>query len=690
MKLQIKHKGKNRIRIHLNKSRMSYEEADRLQYWLEQQPNVVSATVYERTCDAVIKYESNIKDVLNTIEEVKFSEIQAPEEVIENSGRALNAEYKEKIICQVMIHYGKKLLLPAPIRAGVTAFNSIKFIKKGIQCLLKRKIEVPVLDASAIAVSLLRGNFNTASSVMFLLEIGETLEEWTHKKSVDDLARSMSLTSEKVWVKKGEQKELIDSKEIMPEDQVIVHMGNVIPFDGAVLEGEAMVNQASMTGESLPVRKAEGSTVYAGTVVEEGEITFLVKETRGNTRYEKIVSMLEDTQKLKSASESRAEHMADKLVPYTLLGTILTYAITRNATKALAVLMVDFSCALKLATPVTVLSAIREAGDNDIMVKGGKYMEAVADATTIVFDKTGTLTKATPTVNQIVTFGQGSEDTILRIAACLEEHFPHSMAKAVVDAAKSRGLTHDEMHSKVEYVVAHGIASSINGHRVIIGSYHFVFEDEGAVIPDAHREKFDALTGEYSQLYLAVNGVLAAVICIEDPLRQEAVDVIRALKQEGINKVVMMTGDSEKTAASIAKRVGVDEYYAEVLPEDKASFVDRERAAGNKVIMVGDGINDSPALSAANVGIAISDGAEIAREIADITIKEDDLNQLVILKRLSNMLMNKLDCNYKKIVGINGLLIGLGVLGFIQPTTSAMIHNVSTLAITCNSMKDML
>lgn len=690
MKLQIKHKGKNRIRIHLNKSRMSYEEADRLQYWLEQQPNVVSATVYERTCDAVIKYESNIKDVLNTIEEVKFSEIQAPEEVIENSGRALNAEYKEKIICQVMIHYGKKLLLPAPIRAVVPAFKSIKFIKKGIQCLLKRKIEVPVLDASAIAVSLLRGNFNTASSVMFLLEIGETLEEWTHKKSVDDLARSMSLTSEKVWVKKGEQKELIDSKEIMPEDQVIVHMGNVIPFDGAVLEGEAMVNQASMTGESLPVRKAEGSTVYAGTVVEEGEITFLVKETRGNTRYEKIVSMLEDTQKLKSASESRAEHMADKLVPYTLLGTILTYAITRNATKALAVLMVDFSCALKLATPVTVLSAIREAGDNDIMVKGGKYMEAVADATTIVFDKTGTLTKATPTVNQIVTFGQGSEDTILRIAACLEEHFPHSMAKAVVDAAKSRGLTHDEMHSKVEYVVAHGIASSINGHRVIIGSYHFVFEDEGAVIPDAHREKFDALTGEYSQLYLAVNSVLAAVICIEDPLRQEAVDVIRALKQEGINKVVMMTGDSEKTAASIAKRVGVDEYYAEVLPEDKASFVDRERAAGNKVIMVGDGINDSPALSAANVGIAISDGAEIAREIADITIKEDDLNQLVILKRLSNMLMNKLDCNYKKIVGINGLLIGLGVLGFIQPTTSAMIHNVSTLAITCNSMKDML
>lgn len=690
MKLQIKHKGKNRIRIHLNKSRMSYEEADRLQYWLEQQPNVVSATVYERTCDAVIKYESNIKDVLNTIEEVKFSEIQAPEEVIENSGRALNAEYKEKIICQVMIHYGKKLLLPAPIRAVVPAFKSIKFIKKGIQCLLKRKIEVPVLDASAIAVSLLRGNLNTASSVMFLLEIGETLEEWTHKKSVDDLARSMSLTSEKVWVKKGEQKELIDSKEIMPEDQVIVHMGNVIPFDGAVLEGEAMVNQASMTGESLPVRKAEGSTVYAGTVVEEGEITFLVKETRGNTRYEKIVSMLEDTQKLKSASESRAEHMADKLVPYTLLGTILTYAITRNATKALAVLMVDFSCALKLATPVTVLSAIREAGDNDIMVKGGKYMEAVADATTIVFDKTGTLTKATPTVNQIVTFGQGSEDTILRIAACLEEHFPHSMAKAVVDAAKSRGLTHDEMHSKVEYVVAHGIASSINGHRVIIGSYHFVFEDEGAVIPDAHREKFDALTGEYSQLYLAVNSVLAAVICIEDPLRQEAVDVIRALKQEGINKVVMMTGDSEKTAASIAKRVGVDEYYAEVLPEDKASFVDRERAAGNKVIMVGDGINDSPALSAANVGIAISDGAEIAREIADITIKEDDLNQLVILKRLSNMLMNKLDCNYKKIVGINGLLIGLGVLGFIQPTTSAMIHNVSTLAITCNSMKDML
>ena len=690
MKLQIKHKGKNRIRIHLNKSRMSYEEADRFQYWLEQQPNVTSATVYERTCDAVIIYEDGIKDVLNMIEDVKFSDIQAPEEVIENSGRALNAEYKEKIICQAMVHYGKKIFLPAPIRVGVTAFNSIKFIKKGIHCLLKRKIEVPVLDASAIAVSLLRGNFNTASSVMFLLEVGETLEEWTHKKSVDDLARSMSLSSEKVWIKRGDQKELVDSKDVTPEDHVIVHMGNIIPFDGTVLEGEAMVNQASMTGESLPVRKAEGSSVYAGTVVEEGEITFLVKETRGNTRYEKIVSMLEETQKLKSASESKAEHMADKLVPYTLLGTILTYALTRNATKALSVLMVDFSCALKLATPVTVLSAIREAGDNDIMVKGGKYMEAVADATTIVFDKTGTLTKATPTVHHVVTFGQGSEDTILRIAACLEEHFPHSMAKAVVDAAKSRGLTHDEMHSKVEYVVAHGIVSSINGHRVIIGSYHFVFEDEGVVIPDAHREKFDALDGEYSQLYLAVNGILAAVICIEDPLREEAVDVIKALKAEGIQKVVMMTGDSEKTAASIAKRVGVDEYYAEVLPEDKASFVDRERAAGNKVIMVGDGINDSPALSAANVGIAISDGAEIAREIADITVKADDLNQLVTLKRLSNSLMGKLDGNYKKIVGINGLLIGLGVLGFIQPTTSAMIHNASTLAITCSSMKNML
>lgn len=525
---------------------------------------------------------------------------------------------------------------------------------------------------------------------MFLLGVGELLEEWTHKKSVGDLARSMSLNVKKVWLKKGNQEVLVHASQIQPGDVAVVHMGNVIPFDGEVCAGEGMVNQASLTGESLPVQKEKGKTVYAGTVLEEGELEILVKAVSGCTRFEKIVTMIEDSEKLKSALESKAEHLADRLVPYTLAGTGIVGLVTRNAAKALSVLMVDFSCALKLAMPIAVLSAIREAGQRGITVKGGKYLEAVAEADTIVFDKTGTLTKAKPTVKDVVAFGDYPEDEALRIAACLEEHFPHSMAKAVVDAAKKRKLYHEEMHSKVEYVVAHGISSYIEEKKVVIGSSHFVFEDEKCSVRPEKQELFEALPSEYSHLYLAVNGELAAAICIEDPLREEAADMVHQLKAEGISKVVMMTGDSERTAASIARRVGVDEYYAEVLPEDKARFVENEKASGKKVIMIGDGINDSPALSAADAGIAISDGAEIAREIADITIAADDLRELVTLKRLSNELMKRINRNYRSIVGINSGLIGLGVGGVIRPTTSALLHNTSTIAISLKSMQNLL
>ena len=560
----------------------------------------------------------------------------------------------------------------------------------GIKCLAARKIEVPVLDATAIIVSILRGNFNTAGSIMFLLGVGELLEDWTHKKSVGDLARSMSLNTEKVWVRKDEAEKLVPSDEVEIGDLVVVHMGNIIPFDGIVCDGEAMVNQSAMTGEPLAVKKDTDSYAYAGTVVEEGELVIRVKETRGSTKYEKIVSMIEETDKLKSASESQAEHLADRLVPYTLLGTALVWLLTRNATKALAVLMVDFSCALKLAMPVTVLSAIREAGEHDIMVKGGKYMEAVAEADTIVFDKTGTLTKAQPTVVDVVPFCDKTPDELLRIGACLEEHFPHSMAKAVVNAAQDKGLIHEEFHSKVEYIVAHGISSKINDQKVVVGSYHFVFEDEESQIPEGMEEKFQELPSEYSHLYMAIEGKLAAVICIEDPLREEAPQIIKNLKATGISKVVMMTGDSDRTAKAIAKRVGVDVYYSEVLPEDKANFVEQEKAAGRKVIMIGDGINDSPALSAADIGIAISDGAEIAREIADVTMSGDDLSEIVTLKLISNKLMKRIHKNYRNIVGFNTALIILGVTGILQPTVSALLHNTSTLYISLKSMENLL
>lgn len=690
MKFIIRHEIKGRIRIHLCQPRMSVTQADTLQYYLQKREGVAKVKVYERTSDATIYYDGSREDVIEAVKNFDYEKTDVPDGVLENSGRGLNAKYKEALIQKVVYRVGRDLFLPYPVRAAYTILVSLKYIYKGTRSLAKRKLEVSVLDAIAIGVSVLRGNIDTAGSVMFLLGIGELLEEWTHKKSVGDLARSMSLNVTKVWLKTEEQEVLVPSDSIVPGDVVIVHMGNVIPFDGIVVSGEAFVNQASMTGESLAVRKDEGAYAYAGTVVEEGELAIRVKETKGATRFEKIVNMIEETEKLKSASESRAEHLADRLVPYTLAGTVLTWALTRNVTKALSVLMVDFSCALKMAMPVAVLSAIREAGSQDIMVKGGKYLEAASDAVTIVFDKTGTLTKARPVVKEVIPFGEDSADELLRTAACLEEHFPHSMAKAVVDAARKKGLEHEEMHSKVNYIVAHGIASEIDGKRVVIGSYHFVFEDERCTIPEEYQQKFAELPSEYSQLYLAIEGTLSAVICIEDPLREEAADVIKSLREAGMKKIVMMTGDNEKTAASIARKVGVDEYYAEVLPEDKARFVTQEKEAGHTVIMIGDGINDSPALSAADVGIAISDGAEIAREIADITIGADDLYKIVTLKTLSNRLMKRIQRNYRMIVGINTGLIGLGVGGILPPTTSAWLHNASTLAITLESMRELL
>ena len=648
------------------------------------------AKVYERTQDAVIYYEKDRREIIKALQKFGYDRVTVPEGLTEHSGRQMNAEYQEKLLMKVVMRFGGKLLIPAPVRAVWTGVRSLKYLQQGIASLKKGRLEVAALDATAIGVSILRRDMNTASSIMFLLGIGELLEEWTHKKSVGDLARDMSLNVGKVWLLREEQEILVPAKQIEPEDLVVVRMGNVIPFDGVVSRGEAMVNQASMTGEAVPVKKTAESYVYAGTVVEEGELIICVKAVSKATRFEKIVTMIEESEKLKSNLESHAEHLADQLVPYTLAGTILTWLLTRNVTKALAVLMVDFSCALKLAIPISVLSAIREAGAHNITVKGGKYMEAAANATTIVFDKTGTLTEARPTVRKVVSFCEQSEDELLRTAACLEEHFPHSMAKAVVEAARKRGLEHEEMHSKVNYIVAHGISSTIEGKRVVIGSHHFVFEDEKCSVREPWIRQFETLPEECSLLYLAIEHELAAVVCIEDPLRKEAADVVRALKATGLEKVVMMTGDSEKTAASVARRVGVDAYYSEVLPEDKAKFVEQERASGRTVIMIGDGINDSPALSAANVGIAIRDGAQIAQEIADITISAENLWEIVILRRLSEALMRRIQKNYRSIVGINATLILLGVTGILQPTTSALLHNMSTLTISLTNMKNLL
>ena len=690
MKFVIKHEIKGRIRAHAVQYRMTFEQADRMQYYLESQDMITSAKVQNRTGDFTICYKGDREKVIKLLQTFRYEEVDIPENYAQNSGRELNQEYWDKLVETVIYHYGNKLFLPYSVRACITAVKSVKYLWMGVRTLAKGKIEVPVLDATAIGVSMFRGDIATAGSVMFLLGIGEILEEWTHKKSVDDLARSMSLNISKVWLCQDGQEILVSASEIKEGDEVCIHMGNVIPFDGVVTEGDAMVNQASLTGESLPVHKSVESYVYAGTVLEEGELTIRVKEVNGSSKFEKIVTMIEESEKLKSSLESKAEHLADRLVPYTLLGTGITWLFTRNATKALAVLMVDFSCALKLAMPVSVLSAIREANLYNITVKGGKYLEAVAEADTIVFDKTGTLTKATPTVVDVVPFDRRTPDELLRIAACLEEHFPHSMAKAVVDAAAEKNLEHEEVHSEVEYIVAHGISSMIDGQKVVIGSHHFVFEDEKCTVDPEKMGTFNSLPPEYSHLYMAINNRLAAVICIEDPLREEAAAVIRSLKMAGICKVVMMTGDSDRTAKAIAKKAGIDEYYSEVLPEDKANFVEKEKAKGRKVIMIGDGINDSPALSAADIGISISDGAEIAREIADVTIGADNLYEIVTLKALSNSLVKRIDKNYRFIVSFNAGLIVLGITGIIPPTMSALLHNGSTLAIGMKSMENLL
>lgn len=690
MKFQIKHEIKGRIRIHAAQKRMTFAQADTLQYYLTGYDFVQDVKIRERTCDITISFSGDREDVIHVLRRFSYERVQAPEEFIKNSGREMNRFYWDKLVNQAILHYGTKIFLPMSVRAGIATVKSVKYIWEGLCTLAKGKIEVPVLDGTAIGVSVFRGDYTTASSVMFLLSIGEILEEWTHKKSVGDLARSMSLNISKVWVLRNGREEMEEVTSVQAGDQVVIHMGNVIPFDGDVVDGEAMVNQASLTGESNPVRKAEGGYAYAGTVVEEGEITIRVKEANGSSKYEKIMTMIEESEKLKSSLEGKAAHLADRLVPYTFAGTGLVWLLTRNTTKALSVLMVDFSCALKLAMPLTVLSAIREASTYDITVKGGKYLEAMAEADTIVFDKTGTLTKAQPTVVDVISFNGQSSDELLRIAACLEEHFPHSMAKAVVNKAIERNLVHEELHSKVEYIVAHGIYSTLEDRKIIIGSHHFVFEDENAMVPEDKKQLFEELPEQYSHLYMAIDGLLAAVICIEDPLRKEAPEVIRRLKQYGISKVVMMTGDSDRIASTIADKVGVDEYYSEVLPEDKAKFVEKEKNAGRKVIMIGDGINDSPALSEANVGIAISDGAEIAREIADVTISADDLYEIAILKQLSDAMVRRINKNYRLIVGINTCLIVLGIAGIFQPTMSALFHNTSTILISLKSMNDLL
>lgn len=690
MRFVIKHEIRGRMRIHAVQEGMSYQEADTLAYYLNGLETVTSAKVNERVQDAVICYIGDRDVMIEALKKFRYGNVEVPDNFLQNSGREMNGHYQEKLVEQVVLRAASKMFVPYPFRCCFTAAKSVKYIWHGIRTLAKGKLEVPVLDATAIGVSVFRGDMDTASSIMFLLGIGEILEEWTHKKSVADLARSMSLHVEKVWALHDGQEILVSSSDVKAGDQIVVHMGNVIPFDGMVTSGEAMVNQSSLTGESLPVRRIFGNTVYAGTVVEEGELTLEVRETTGSSKFDKIVTMIEESEKLKSSLESKAEHLADRLVPYTLAGTGLVYLLTRNTTRALSVLMVDFSCALKLAMPISVLSAIREANQHRVTVKGGKYLEAMAEADTIVFDKTGTLTKAKPTVVDVISFNGEHPDELLRLAACMEEHFPHSMAKAVVDAAKNKNLQHEETHARVEYIVAHGISTMVDGRRAVIGSYHFVFEDEKCSIPEEMRERFDAVPSEYSHLYLAIENSLAAVICIEDPLREEAAEVIKELKKSGISKVVMMTGDSERTARAIALRVGVDEYYSEVLPEDKAGFVEKERAAGRKVIMIGDGINDSPALSAASVGIAISDGAEIAREIADVTIGADNLYEIVTLKKISNELMKRIHQNYRLIVGFNTGLILLGVGGIIQPTTSALLHNTSTLGISLRSMRNLL
>ena len=690
MKCTILHEGKGRMRVHVGKVRMTLHRADVLEAYLNHHDAIVHAAVYERTGDVVITYTGKRTAAIAILAGYKFDVAEYDALVTSADSRRLNREYQDKMFDLVAGRCLRKLFLPAPLDAAYTAFRSIRFLWKGVRCVLSRRLEVEVLDALSIGVSLLRGDFGTAGSVMFLLNLGSLLEEWTRKKSLDDLARSMALNVDKVWVRSQGTEVLVPLTKVRSGDEVVVRSGNMIPLDGTVLEGEAMVNQAALTGESMPVRKAEGSTLYAGTVVEEGECVFIAKAEGGSNRYDKIVAMIEESEKLKSSTESRALALADKLVPWCLGATVVTYLLTRNATRAISCLMVDFSCALKLSMPLAVLSAMRECGSYHITVKGGKYLEALSKADTIVFDKTGTLTRATPQVVEVVPFSGCNEREVLQLAACLEEHFPHSMANAVVRAAKERGISHEEMHSEVEYIVAHGIASRVGGQRVVIGSHHFVFEDEKCTIPTAEQQKFDALKPAYSHLYMAASGQLVGVICISDPLRPEAAAVLNGLRALGIRNTVMMTGDSERTAAAIAKQVGVDRFFAEVLPEDKANFVQQAKAEGHTVVMIGDGINDSPALSAADIGIAINSGAAIAREIADVTIKADSLEELVALKAIANSLQKRVHANYRFVLTFNSALIALGALGILQPASSAMLHNLSTIGISLKSMTNLL
>ena len=690
MKCTILHEGKGRMRVHVEKVRMTLHRADVLEAYLNHHDAIVHAAVYERTGDVVITYTGRRSAAIAVLAGYKFDVAEYDALVTSADSRRLNREYQDKMFDLVAGRCLRKLFLPAPLDAAYTAFRSIRFLWKGVRCVLSRRLEVEVLDALSIGVSLLRGDFGTAGSVMFLLNLGSLLEEWTRKKSLDDLARSMALNVDKVWVRSQGTEVLVPLTKVRSGDEVVVRSGNMIPLDGTVLEGEAMVNQAALTGEAMPMRKAEGSTLYAGTVVEEGECVFIAKAEGGSNRYDKIVAMIEESEKLKSSTENRALVLADKLVPWCLGATVVTYLLTRNATRAISCLMVDFSCALKLSMPLAVLSAMRECGSYHITVKGGKYLEALSQADTIVFDKTGTLTRATPQVVEVVPFSGCNEREVLQLAACLEEHFPHSMANAVVRAAKERGISHEEMHSEVEYIVAHGIASRVGGQRVVIGSHHFVFEDEKCTIPTAEQQKFDALKPAYSHLYMAASGQLVGVICISDPLRPEAAAVLNGLRALGIRNTVMMTGDSERTAAAIAKQVGVDRFFAEVLPEDKANFVQQAKAEGHTVVMIGDGINDSPALSAADIGIAINSGAAIAREIADVTIKADSLEELVALKAIANSLQKRVHANYRFVLTFNSALIALGALGILQPASSAMLHNLSTIGISLKSMTNLL
>ena len=690
MNFEIKHEIKNRIRLHFEMNRMSFRQADTVEYYLSGFDCIDKVKVYERTADVALVYRCSREQIIDILKSFSFAKANVPEKVFETSGRELSAKYYDKIVTTVILHYGKRLILPLRIRELWVMLKSVKYILRGLKTLKNKKLQVELLDGVAITAAVATKDYKTASSVMFLLKIGDTLEEWTHKRSVDDLARRMSLNIDKVWLVTESGEIETDSSEIQCGDKVIVRVGNMIPFDGEVCRGEAMVNQASMTGESVAVRKTEGMSVFAGTVIEEGELTIKVTQTEGCGRFDKIVKMIEESEKLKSSLESKAERLADRLVPYTFMASGLTWLLSRNISKAVSVLMVDYSCALKMAMPISVLSAIREASEYGITVKGGKFLEAVSDADTIVFDKTGTLTKAKPTVVRVVSFSGESEDELLRQAACLEEHFPHSVARAVVDAAFEKGLLHEELHTHVEYIVAHGIASEIESERAVIGSYHFVFDDENVIIPEGKKELFDSLPDEYSHLYFAKNGKLAACILIEDPMREEASDVVSQLKDLGFRHIVMMTGDSERTASKIASQAGITEYYAEVLPEDKAGYIEKAKAEGRKVIMVGDGINDSPALSASDAGIAISEGAEIARQIADITISSSDLGSIATLRRLSMLLMKRIKFNYRTIVGFNTSLIGLGIAGVLPPATSAMLHNGSTVALGLKSMTNLM